>query len=411
MVEKGRPVIFDREAAEEKKVSETPTMLALGEDYPELRAAVRKICERYPGAYWRKLEADQAYPSAFIDELTAGGFLASLVPEEYGGAGLPLRAAAVILEEINACGATASQGHAQMYIMGTVLRHGSAEQKRRYLPQIASGALRLQAFGVTEPTTGSDTTQLRTRAEREGDHYVVNGQKVFTSRALHSDLMLLLARTTPLSEVKRRTEGLSVFLVDLRESLGRGVEIRPIAAMINHNTTQVFFDNLKIPAGNLIGREGEGFRYILDGMNAERILVAQECIGDGRWLLKKGVEYAKERVVFAAPIGRNQGVQFPLARAYAELEAADLMCRRAAALFDAGKDCGADANMAKLLAAEATWKAAEATFETYGGFAFAREYDIERKWREARLYRTAPISTNLILAYIGQHVLGLPRSY
>ncbi len=391
--------------------ADEPVMLALGEDYPELRQSVQRICERYPGEYWRKLEAEQAYPTAFIEELTEGGFLASLIPEEYGGSGLPLRAAAVILEEINACGCTASQGHAQMYIMGTLLRHGSEEQKQRYLPKIASGELRLQAFGVTEPTTGSDTTKLKTRAVREGNHYVVNGQKVWTSRARHSDLMLLLARTTPVDEVKRRTDGLSVFLINLRENLGHGVEIRPIEAMINHNTTEVFFDNLKISPDALIGEEGRGFRYILDGMNAERILVAQECIGDGRWLLKKGVDYANERVVFDRPIGQNQGVQFPLARAYAEIEAADMICRRAAALFDAGEDCGADANMAKLLASEATWHAAEATFATYGGFAFAKEYDIERKWREARLYQTAPISTNLILAYLGQHVLGMPRSY
>jgi len=318
----------------------------------------------------------------------------------------------VILEEINASGCTASQGHAQMYIMGTVLRHGSAEQKKKYLPMIATGELRLQAFGVTEPTTGSDTTKLKTRAVRDGNTgYIVNGQKVWTSRARHSDLMLLLARTTPVDEVKRRTDGLSVFLIDLRECLGKGLEIRPIDAMINHNTTEVFFDNLKIPADSLVGEEGKGFRYILDGMNAERILVAQECIGDGRWLLNKGIEYANERVVFDRPIGQNQGVQFPLARAWAELEAADMICRRAAALFDAGRECGADANMAKLLASEATWHAAEATMQTHGGFAYAREYDIERKWRECRLYQTAPISTNLILAYIGQHVLGMPRSY
>ena len=386
-------------------------MVALGEDYPELRESVRKICEKYPGAYWRKLEDAQAYPTEFIEELTQGGFLASLIPEEYGGSGLPLRAAAVILEEINASGCTASQGHAQMYIMGTLLRHGSEEQKQRYLPKIASGELRLQAFGVTEPTTGSDTTKLKTRAVRAGnDHYIVNGQKVWTSRARHSDLMLLLARTTPRSEVEKATDGLSVFLVDLTKAKGR-VRIVPIDTMINHNTTEVFFDNLKIPADSLIGEEGKGFRYILDGMNAERILVAQECIGDGRWLLNKGIEYAKERVVFDRPIGQNQGVQFPLARAYAELEAADMICRRAAALFDAGKECGADANMAKLLASEATWHAADATFQTYGGFAFAKEYDIERKWREVRIYQTAPISTNLILAYIGQHVLGMPRSY
>src|SRR4030088_43196 len=387
-------------------------MLVVAEDYPELRESVRKICEKYPGAYWRKLEDEQAYPTEFITELTEGGFLASLIPEEYGGSGLPLRAAAVILEEINASGCTASQGHAQMYIMGTLLRHGSDEQKRHYLPKIASGELRLQAFGVTEPTTGSDTTKLKTRAVRAGnDHYIVNGQKGWTSRARHSGLMLLLARPTPVEEVKRRPDGLSVFLVDLKESLGKGVEIRPIEAMINHNTTEVFFDNLKVPAENLIGEEGKGFRYILDGMNAERILVAQECIGDGRWLLQKGIDYAKERVVFDRPIGQNQGVQFPLARAFAELEAADMICRRAAALFDDGKECGADANIAKLLASEAAWKAADTAMQTFGGFAYAREYEIERKWREVRLYQTAPISTNLILAYLGQPVLGWPRSY
>ncbi|HWB52341.1 MAG TPA: acyl-CoA dehydrogenase family protein [Stellaceae bacterium] len=392
--------------------SDAAVMLALGEDYPELRESVRKICEGYPGSYWRKLEDEQAYPTAFVKELTDGGFLASLIPEEYGGSGLPLRAAAVILEEINASGCNAGACHAQMYIMGTVLRHGSEAQKQRYLPKIATGELRLQAFGVTEPTTGSDTTQLKTRAVRDGNAgYIVNGQKVWTSRARHSDLMLLLARTTPVDEVKRRTEGLSVFLIDLKTNLGKGVEIRPIEAMINHNTTEIFFDNLRIPSDSLIGEEGKGFRYILDGMNAERILVAQECIGDGRWLLDKGVEYAKQRVVFGKPIGQNQGVQFPLARAYAELEAADMICRRAAALFDAGQDCGKDANMGKMLASEATWHAADACFQTHGGFAFAKEYDIERKWREARLYQTAPISTNLILAYIGQHVLGMPRSY
>src|SRR5215469_2689853 len=392
-------------------MSQTPTMVALGEDYPELRESVRKICERYPGVYWRNLEAEQAYPTEFITELTEGGFLASLIPEQYGGAGLPLRAAAVILEEINASGCTASQGHAQMYMMGALLRHGSAEQKQRYLPQIASGKLRLQAFGVTEPTTGSDTTQLKTRAVRQGDHYIVNGQKVWTSRALHSDLMLLLVRTTPPDQVRTRTEGLSVFLVDLREAKGNGIEIRPIKALINHNTTEVFIENLKVPAANLIGEEGQGFRYILDGMNAERILVASECIGDGRWLLKKGVAYANERVVFGRPIGQNQGVQFPLAHAFAELEAADMMARRAAALFEAGRACGMDANIAKLLASEATWKAAEAALQTHGGFGFAQEYDIERKWRESRIYQTAPISTNMVLAYVAQHVLGLPRSY
>jgi len=390
---------------------EQEVTVALGEDYPELRDAVRRICSDFPPEYWRRLDEQRAYPTEFVQAMTASGFLGALIPEDYGGSGLPLRAAAVILEEVNASGCTASPAHAQMYIMGTLLRHGSEEQKRRYLPKIASGDLRLQAFGVTEPTTGSDTTQLKTRAERRGNVYVVNGQKVWTSRALHSDLMLLLARTTPVDQVKRRTEGLSTLLVDLRQSLGKGVGIKPIKALINHNTTEVFFDNLEVPVENLIGEEGQGFRYILDGMNAERILVASECIGDGRWLLKKGVEYANERTVFGRPIGQNQGVQFPLARAYAELEAADMIARRAAALFQAGKPCGPDANMAKLLASEATWHAAEAAMQTYGGFGFAQEYDIERKWRESRIYQTAPISTNLILAYIGQHVLGLPRSY
>jgi acyl-CoA dehydrogenase len=390
---------------------EQDVTVAVGEDYPELRDAVRRICSDFPPEYWRKLDEERGYPTEFVQAMTAAGFLGALIPEEYGGSGLPLRAAAVVLEEVNASGCTASAAHAQMYIMGTLLRHGSEEQKRRYLPKIASGELRLQAFGVTEPTTGSDTTQLKTRAERRGNVYVVNGQKVWTSRALHSDLMLLLARTTPVDQVKRRTEGLSTFLVDLRQARGKGVEIKPIRALINHNTTEVFFDNLEVPDENLIGEEGQGFRYILDGMNAERILVASECIGDGRWLLKKGVAYANERKVFGRPIGQNQGVQFPLARAYAELEAADMIARRAAALFQAGKPCGPDANMAKLLASEATWHGAEAAMQTHGGFGFAQEYDIERKWREARIYQTAPISTNLILAYIGQHVLGLPRSY
>jgi acyl-CoA dehydrogenase len=391
--------------------ADTDVILALGEDYPELRQTVRRICEGFPTEYWRNLDEQRKYPTEFVQTLTKSGFLGALIPEKYGGSGLPLRAAAVILEEINAAGCTASPAHAQMYIMGTLLRHGSEEQKRRYLPPIASGELRLQAFGVTEPTTGSDTLQLKTRAVRQGDHYVVNGQKVWTSRALHSDLMLLLARTTPPEQVKKRTEGLSVFLIDLRTAKGNGVEIRPIKALINHNTTEVFIQDLRVPAENLIGEEGKGFRYILDGMNAERILVASECVGDGRWLLKKGIDYANERRVFGRPIGQNQGVQFPLAQAYAELEAADLMCRRAAALFDGGRPCGPDANMAKFLAAEATWKAADATMQTYGGFGFAQEYDIERKWREARIYRTAPISTNLVLAYVAQHVLGLPRSY
>ncbi len=393
-------------------MSKELTTLDIGEDYPELRHSVRRICERYPGPYWQGLEDAQDYPTAFVNELTEAGFLGALIPEDYGGSGLPVRAAAVILEEINASGCVASQGHAQMYIMGTLLRHGSAAQKRKYLPEIAAGRLRLQAFGVTEPTTGSDTTHLKTRAVRQGDHYVVSGQKVWTSRAMYSDMMLLLARTTPLDQVARRTEGLSVFLVDLREkNQGTGLEIRPIPAMINHNTTEVFFDNLRVPAENLIGEEGKGFRYILDGMNAERILVASEAVGDGRWFIKKATQYAKDRVVFGKPIGANQGVQFPIARAWAELEAADMICRRAAALFDAGKECGADANIAKLLASEATWKAAEATMQTFGGFSYAKEYEIERKWRECRLYQIAPISTNLVLAYVGQHVLGMPRSY
>lgn len=390
----------------------TEVTVALGEDFPELRESVRRICAGFPGEYWRDLDNRSGYPTEFVKALTDAGYLGALIPEEYGGSGLPLRAAAVILEEINASGCTASPAHAQMYIMGTLLRHGSEEQKQRYLPGIASGELRLQAFGVTEPTTGSDTTQLKTRAERKGNsHYLVNGQKVWTSRALHSDLMLLLARTTPREQVKKRTDGLSVFIVDLRTAKGNGIDIRPIKALINHNTTEVFIENLEVPVENLIGEEGQGFRYILDGMNAERILVASECVGDGRWLLKKGVAYANERVVFGRPIGQNQGVQFPLARAYAELEAADLMCRKAAALFQAGRPCGEDANIAKLLASEATWKAAEAALQTHGGFGYAQEYDIERKWREVRLYQTAPISTNLVLAYVAQHVLGLPRSY
>jgi acyl-CoA dehydrogenase len=391
--------------------ADTDVTVVLGEDFPELRSTVRRICKNFPGEYWRTLDDRSGYPTEFVAALTEAGFLGALIPEQYGGSGLPLRAAAVILEEINANGCSASPAHAQMYIMGTLLRHGSEQQKRSYLPEIAAGRLRLQAFGVTEPNTGSDTTQLKTRAERQGDVYVINGQKIWTSRALYSDLMLLLARTTPPNELTRRTDGLSVFLVDLREAKGNGIEIRPIKAMINHNTTEVFIENLRVPAANLIGEEGQGFRYILDGMNAERILVASECVGDGRWLLNKGVAYANERRVFGRAIGQNQGIQFPLARAYAELEAADMMCRRAAALFQAGRPCGPDANIAKLLASEATWKAADTAFQTHGGFGFAQEYDIERKWREVRLYQTAPISTNMVLAYVAQHVLGLPRSY
>jgi acyl-CoA dehydrogenase len=389
----------------------TPPVVELGEDYPELRESVRACCARYPGSYWRKLEEASGYPTEFIAELTRAGFFAALIPDEYGGSGLPLRAAAVILEEINASGCTASQGHAQMYIMGTLLRHGSTEQKRRYLPRIAAGELRLQAFGVTEPTTGSDTTSMKTRAVRKGDRYVVNGQKVWTSRALHSDLMLLVARTTPLADVPKKTEGLSVFLIDIRESLGHGIEIKPLPAMINHNATEVFFDGLEVPAANLIGEEGKGFRYLLDGLNAERTLVASEAVGDGRWFIHRATAYANERKVFGHSIGRNQGIQFPIARAYAELEAADLMCRRAAALFSARCEAGEAANVAMLLAAQACFRAGDVAMQTHGGFSFAREYDIERKWRECRLYQIAPISTNMVLAYIGQHVLGLERSY
>jgi len=385
--------------------------MALGRDWADIRDGVRKVCTEYPGEYWREKDDASAYPTEFVQALTEAGYLAALIPEEYGGAGLPIRAGAVILEEIHAAGCNAGACHAQMYIMGTLLRHGNEDQKRRYLPKIASGELKLQAFGVSEPTTGTDTTQLKTRAVRKGDRYVVNGQKIWTSRALYSDMMLLLARTTPADQVKKRTDGISVFLVDMKAALGKGLEIRPIKTMINHNTTQVFFDDMEVPAENLIGEEGKGFRYILDGMNAERILVASEGLGDGRWFIEKAVQYAGERVVFGAPIGKNQGIQFPIARAHAQLTAADLVCRKAAALFDAGQDCGAEANMGKMLASEASWEAAEACMNTYGGFAFAREYDVERKWRETRLLRTAPISTNLILAYVGQHVLGMPRSY
>ncbi len=393
-------------AAEQAGVS-----IPLGEDYPDIRDSVRRICKDFPGSYWRDLEAQEAYPSEFVQAMTDAGYLAALIPEEYGGAGLPLRAASIILEEIHAEGCSAAAAHAQMYIMGTLLRHGSEAQKQKYLPKIASGELRLQAFGVTEPTTGSDTTRLKTRAVRDGDHYVIHGQKVWTSRALYSDLMLLLARTTPLEEVKKKTEGLSVFLLDIRECRGKGLEIRPLKAMTNHNTTEVFFDGARVPAENLIGEEGKGFRYILDGMNAERILVSSESIGDARWFIRTASKYASERVVFNRPIGQNQGIQFPIARAYAETQAADLMLRKAAALFEAGLPCGDDANIAKLLASEASWHAAEACMQTHGGFGYAREYDVERKWREARIQQIAPISTNMVLAYIGEHVLGMPRSY
>lgn len=385
--------------------------VAVGADYPEIREAVRRVCARFPAEYWRKLDADEAYPTEFINALTEAGFLAALIPEEYGGTGMPLRAAAVILEEVNAAGCHAAAGHAQMYTMGTVLRHGSAQQKRKYLPEIAAGRLRLQAFAVTEPTTGSDTTQLKTRAERTATGYRLNGQKVWTSRALHSDLMLVLARTTPATEVRNKADGISTFLIDIREALGKGLEIRPLKAMINHHATEVFFDNLDIPADSLIGEEGKGFRYILDGMNAERVLTAAGSLGAARWFIRKAAAYANEREVFGRKIGQNQAIQFPIAQAYIQSESADLMIRRAAAMFDAGVPCGAEANMARYVATEASWNAAEACMQTHGGFGFAREYDIERRWREARLGRIAPVSTNLILAHVAQHVLGMPRSY
>ena len=379
--------------------------------YQDIRDAIRDLCAGFPAAYFREIDEKRGYPDAFVVALTKAGWLAALIPQEYGGSGLGLAEASVIMEEINRCGGNSGACHGQMYNMGTLLRHGSPEQKRRYLPKIASGELRLQSMGVTEPTTGTDTTRLKTRAERAGDSYIVNGQKVWTSRALHSDLMLLLARTTPLDAVTRKSEGLSVFVVDIKSSLGHGLEIKPLPAMINHNTTEVFFDSLRVPAENLIGQEGQGFRYILDSMNAERILIAAESVGDGRWFIAKASQYASERIVFDQPIGRNQGVQFPIARAYAEIEAAALMVGKAAALFDAGRPCGPEANMGKLLGSEAAWHAGEAALQTHGGFGFAREYDIERKWRETRLFQVAPISTNLVLAYIAEHVLGMPRSY
>jgi acyl-CoA dehydrogenase len=383
----------------------------LGEDYPEIREGVRAICKKYPGEYWRKLEDNDDYAEDFIQELTAAGYLAAQIPEEYGGSGLPLRAGCAILEEINANGCQASAGHAQMYMMGMLLRHGSEEQKNRYLPGIAEGKIRFQAFGVTEPTTGSDTLQLKTRAEKKGDRYIVNGQKIWTSRAHKSDLMTLLVRTTPLDQVKKRTEGLSVLLVDVKDALGKGLSMQRIDTMINHQTNALFFDNLEVPAENLIGEEGQGFRYILTGMNSERLVAASQSSGDCRFFINKAVAYSKEREVFGRPIGQNQGIQFPLARCYAEWKAADLMIRAGCALFEAGKPCGEEANMAKLLASEAAWHSAEACMQTHGGFAAAREFDVERKWRDARISLIAPISTNLILAYIGQNVLGMPRSY
>ncbi len=379
--------------------------------YAELRDGVRRLCARFPDHYWRRVDGDGAYPTEFVQAMTEAGYLAALIPEEYGGAGLGVAEASVILEEVNRSGGNAAACHAQMYIMGTLLRHGSEAQKRAYLPAIARGEVRLQAFGVTEPDAGSDTAAIRTTAVRRGDRYVIRGQKIWTSRAQHSDLMLLLARTTPLDQVRRRTDGLSIFLVDLREAVGQGLTIRPIETMINHHTCELFFDDLEVPADNLIGEEGKGFTYLLDGLNAERILIAAECIGDGYWFIERATQYARQRVVFGRPIGQNQGVQFPLARAYAHVRAADLMRFEAARRFDAGLPCGPEANMAKLLAADASWEAANAALQTFGGFGFAREYDIERKFRETRLYQVAPVSTNLILAYIAHKVLGLPKSY
>ena len=379
--------------------------------HPEIREEVRKLCAKFPGEYWRKLDEVRGYPTEFVHALTEAGYLGALIPEEYGGAGLDLSAAAAILETVHAEGCNGAACHAQMYIMGTILRHGSPEQKTTYLPKIASGELRLQAFGVTEPTSGTDTTSLRTFARREGDDYIVNGQKIWTSRAEHSDLMLLLARTTPRDQTAKKTEGLSTFIVDMRDALGNGLTIRPIRTMMNHNSCEVFFDNMRVPAKNLVGVEGRGFRYILDGMNAERLLIAAECIGDAKWFTARSTAYANERQVFGRPIGQNQGVQFPIARAYAQMRAAELMVREGCEKFVAGLHCGEEANMAKMLAADAAWAAAEACVQTHGGFGFAEEYDVERKFRETRLYQVAPISTNLILSYVAEHVLGLPRSY
>jgi acyl-CoA dehydrogenase len=401
-----------------ESVAETRPIIApagVGEEtlalHASLRRNVRELCQRFPDAYWRDLDGQRGYPTDFVHALTEAGYLAALIPEEYGGSGLGICEAAIILEEVNRSGANSGACHAQMYIMGTLLRHGTEEQKRAYLPQIATGKLRLQAFGVTEPTTGSDTTQLKTTAVRRGDSYVVNGQKVWISRAEHSDLLLLVVRTTPLERIKRRTEGLSILLVDLRQAVGHGLTIRPIRTMMNHATTELFFDDLAVPVQNLVGEEGQGFRYLLDALNAERILIAAECVGDGRWFVERSSKYASERIVFGRPIGQNQGIQFPIARAHVHVEAADLMRQRAAALFDAHQPCGPEANMAKLLAADASWEAANVAVQTYGGFGFAEDYDIERKFRETRLYQVAPISTNLILTYLAEHVLKLPRSY
>jgi acyl-CoA dehydrogenase len=379
--------------------------------HQDIRDAIRDLCGAFPAQYFRDIDEQRGYPDAFVDALTKAGWLAALIPQQYGGSGLGLTEASIIMEEINRSGGNSGACHGQMYNMGTLLRHGSEAQKRAYLPKIASGELRLQSMGVTEPTTGTDTTRIRTTAMRKGDRYVINGQKVWISRVLHSDLMILLARTTPLDEVKKRSEGMSIFIVDIREATKRGMSVRPILNMVNHETNELFFDNLEIPAENLIGDEGKGFKYILDGLNAERTLIAAECIGDGYWFIDKVVAYAKERVVFGRPIGQNQGVQFPIARAHINVEAANLMRFKACALFDARKACGAEANMAKLLAADASWEAANACLQFHGGFGFAAEYDIERKFRETRLYQVAPISTNLILAYVAEHVLGLPRSF
>jgi acyl-CoA dehydrogenase len=381
------------------------------EKFPEIREAVRALCAQFPDEYHRGVDEQRGYPEAFVDALTKAGWLAAMIPQEYGGSGLGLAEASVIMEEINRSGGNAGACHGQMYNMGTLLRHGSEAQKREYLPKIASGELRLQSMGVTEPTTGTDTTKIKTTAVRKGDRYVVNGQKVWISRIQHSDLMILLARTTPLGEVAKKSEGMSIFLVDLREAVGKGMTVRPIRNMVNHETNELFFDNLEIPARNLIGEEGKGFRYILDGLNAERTLIAAECIGDGYWFVERVAKYAKDRIVFGRPIGQNQGVQFPIAEAYIEVEAANLMRWKACELFDAHQPCGAEANMAKYLAAKASWEAANACLQFHGGFGFAAEYDVERKFRETRLYQVAPISTNLILSYIAEHILELPRSF
>jgi acyl-CoA dehydrogenase len=379
--------------------------------HAELREGVRALCNEFDSAYWQKIDEARGYPEAFVEALTKAGWLSALIPEEFGGSGLTLTEASVIMEEINRSGGNSGACHGQMYNMGTLLRHGSDAQKKQYLPKIASGELRLQSMGVTEPTAGTDTTKIKTVAVKKGNCYVVNGQKVWTSRVQHSELMILLARTTPLAEVKKKSEGMSIFIVDLRAAEKRGMTVKPIRNMVNHETNELFFDNLEIPAENLIGEEGKGFRYILDGLNAERILIAAECIGDGYWFIDRSKKYASDRVVFDRPIGKNQGVQFPIARAYVNVEAANLMRYKAAALFDAHKPCGAEANMAKLLAADASWEAANVCLQTHGGFGFAAEYDIERKFRETRLYQVAPISTNLILSYVGEHVLGMPRSF